>query len=75
MMFWSKKGVETMATSSIFTSFNIYDVKTAEAFADALDASSRDPERVRTTPESVKLKDKDAIVNFYKNRKKNTNAQ
>ena len=64
-----------MATSSIFTSFNIYDVKTAEAFAEALDASSRDPERVRTTPESVRLTDKESIAEFYKKRKKNINAQ
>ena len=35
-----------MATSSIFTNIRITDPKKAEAFAEALDASARDPERV-----------------------------
>ena len=35
-----------MATSSIFTNIRITDPKKAEAFAEALDESARDPERV-----------------------------
>lgn len=39
-----------MATSSIFANVKITDPKKAEAFADALDASARDPERKPTVP-------------------------
>lgn len=35
-----------MATSSIFANIQITDSKKAEAFAEALDESARDPERV-----------------------------
>lgn len=35
-----------MATSSIFANVRITDSKKAEAFAEALDESARDPERV-----------------------------
>lgn len=35
-----------MATSSIFANIRITDSKKAEAFAEALDESARDPERV-----------------------------
>ncbi len=35
-----------MATSSIFANIQITDPKKAEAFAEALDESARDPERV-----------------------------
>lgn len=35
-----------MATSSIFANVKITDPKKAEVFAEALDASARDPERV-----------------------------
>lgn len=35
-----------MATSSIFVNIRITDPKKAEAFAEAMDESARDPERV-----------------------------
>lgn len=58
-----------MATSSIFASFNINDKKTAEAFAAALEASSKDPRRVRTSPASIRLTDKKKVAEMFSRRK------
>ena len=52
-----------MATSSILTNVVIRDPKKAEAFADALEASSRDPKRKPSAPIPV-LGDADAIRRF-----------
>lgn len=60
-----------MATSSIFTSFNISDRKTAEKFVSALDASAHDPERKPTAPVSAPVTDPEAIRKFFAERKKN----
>lgn len=50
-----------MATSSILTNIVIRDPKKAEAFADALEASSRDPEWKPTAPGMPVLTDIEAI--------------
>lgn len=39
-----------MATSSIFINVKISDPEKAETFAEALDSSARDPERVPSAP-------------------------
>lgn len=39
-----------MATSSIFTNIRITEPKNAEVFAEALDESARDPERMPSAP-------------------------
>ncbi|MBO6229125.1 MAG: hypothetical protein J6O50_01030 [Ruminiclostridium sp.] len=60
-----------MATSSIFASFNINDSKTAEAFVDALDQSSKEPRRKPLSPAPLHITDKDKILAFFaKDRKK-----
>lgn len=60
-----------MATSSIFASFNINDSKTAEAFVEALDQSSKEPKRKPLTPAPLHITDKDKILAFFaKDRKK-----
>ena len=53
-----------MATSSILTNVIIRDPKKAEAFADALEASSRDPKRKPSAPAIPVLRDADAIRRF-----------
>lgn len=53
-----------MATSSILTNVIIRDPKKAEAFADALEASSRDPKRESSAPAISVLRDADAIRSF-----------
>ena len=60
-----------MATSSIFASFNIKDRKTAEAFAEALDQSAKEPMRVPTSPAPSHIKDRDKILALLAQRKKN----
>ena len=59
-----------MATSSIFASFNIKDSKTAEAFAEALDQSAKDPKRVPASPAPIHLTDRQGILKVVANRKK-----
>ena len=59
-----------MATSSIFASFNINDRKTAEAFAEALDQSAKEPKRV-PTPATSHITDRDKILELLAQRKKN----
>ena len=61
------KGGADMATSSIFTSFNIHDSKTAEAFVDALDRSANEPKRTISSPNHIT--DKDAIAKMFSQRK------
>lgn len=39
-----------MATSSIFSNVRITDPREAEAFAEALDASAKEPERLPSAP-------------------------
>lgn len=53
-----------MATSSILTNVIIRDSKKAEAFADALEASSRDPKRKFSASAIPVLRDADAIRIF-----------
>lgn len=53
-----------MATSSIFASFNINDSKTAEAFVEALDESSKDPRR-ESTSNTTFITDKDKIREIF----------
>ncbi|HIZ23621.1 MAG TPA: hypothetical protein IAA21_12660 [Candidatus Blautia faecigallinarum] len=53
-----------MATSSILTNVVIRDSKKAEVFADALEASSRDPKRKPSAPTIPILCDADAIRSF-----------
>lgn len=53
-----------MATSSIFASFNINDSKTANAFVEALDESSKDPRRVPTSGSTI-ITDKDKIREIF----------
>lgn len=60
----TRKGGATMATSSILTNVVIRDPKKAEAFADALEASSRDPKRKPSAPTIPVLGDADAIRRF-----------
>ncbi len=58
-----------MATSSIFTNFNITDKKTAEAFVTALDASAHDPKRKPVASVKPPLTDHAAIKAFLAKRK------
>ena len=60
-----------MATSSIFANFNIKDRKTAEAFAEALDQSAKEPIRVPTSPAPSHITDRDKILELLAQRKKN----
>ena len=53
-----------MATSSIFTNIRITDPKKAEAFAEALDASARDPERMPAAPVIPLVTDLEEIRKF-----------
>lgn len=53
-----------MATSSILTNVIIRNPKKAEAFADALEASSRDPKRRPSASAIPVLRDADAIRIF-----------
>lgn len=62
-----------MATSSIFASFNINDSKTAEAFVEALDQSSKDPKWVPTFPEPTFITDKNKIRELFAKREKKEN--
>ncbi len=58
-----------MATSSIFANFSIKDSKTAEAFVDALERSSKERSRPElSAPEYIT--DKDKITEFFSQRKK-----
>lgn len=59
-----------MATSSIFTSFNIKERGKAEAFVAALDASAKEPKRIPTAPVEPPTTDHDAIRKFFAQRKK-----
>ena len=60
-----------MATSSIFASFNINDRITAEAFAEALYQSAKEPKRVPTSPATSHITDRDKILELLAQRKKN----
>ncbi len=53
-----------MATSSIFTNIRITDPKKAEAFAEALDASARNPERMPAAPVIPLVTDLEEIRKF-----------
>lgn len=54
-----------MATSSILTNVVIKDSKKAEALANALEASSRDPKRKPSAPTIPVLTDVKAIRKFF----------
>ena len=62
-----------MAISSIFASFNIYDRKTANTFAEALDESAKEPKRVPTSPAPLHITDRNKILELLTQRKKNNN--
>ena len=53
-----------MATSSIFTNIRITDPEKAEDFAEALDASARDPERMPAAPVIPLVTDLEEIRKF-----------
>ena len=53
-----------MATSSIFTNIRITDPEKAEAFAEALDTSARDPERMPAAPVIPLVTDLEEIRKF-----------
>jgi len=55
-----------MATSSIFANFDINGKRKAEAFVEALDASSKDKITVRSVPECKSITDKNEIKAFFK---------
>lgn len=55
-----------MATSSILHNIVIRDPKKAEALANALEASSRDPKRKPSTPTIPILTDVEAVREFFK---------
>jgi len=57
-----------MATSSIFTNIKINDLKAAEAFINALEASSRDAELKPSMPVKPLLTDTEAIRKLMANR-------
>lgn len=59
-----------MATSSILTNVRITDMKTAEAFINALEASANDPKIESSEPETPVLTDLDAIRKLLAKRKK-----
>lgn len=50
-----------MATSSIFTNIKITNPKQAELFANAMEASANEPERVPSMPVKPPLTDPEAI--------------
>lgn len=54
-----------MATSSILTNVVIKDSKRAEALANALEASSRDPKRKPSAPAIPVLTDVEAVRKFF----------
>ncbi|MCM1136521.1 MAG: hypothetical protein NC400_13215 [Clostridium sp.] len=53
-----------MATSSIFANVRITDPRQAEAFAEALDASAKGPERVPSVPVIPLITNIDEIRKF-----------
>lgn len=57
-----------MATSSIFSNIVIRDPKKAAAFVDALDESSRDPERKPSAPNLQMVTDIETIRKFMPKR-------
>lgn len=60
-----------MATSSILTNIVIRDPKKAEAFANALEASSRDPKWESSTPVIPVMTDINAIRKLMSKREMN----
>lgn len=60
-----------MATSSILSNVVIRDLKKAEAFADALEASSHDPKHKPSEPIIPFLSDVDEIRKFLVKKGKN----
>lgn len=59
-----------MATSSILTNFTISDKNTAQAFVEALDAASREPEWKPKAPIKAPVTDHDAIKALLAKRKR-----
>ena len=53
-----------MATSSIFANIRITDPQQAEAFAEALDASAKEPERMPSAPVIPLVTNVDEIRKF-----------
>lgn len=71
MCFFLQEGDDDMATSSIFTSFDMKDKKTAEAFVEALDKSAHEPAWKPSKPVKPLLTDPEAIRVLFAKRKKN----
>lgn len=57
-----------MAISSIFSNVVIRDLKQVEDFMDALEKSSKDPQREPTARENPQIRDKEAIRSLFARR-------